>query len=200
MARWVVHLPEHGATPDDYEAALAPLYAWLHQVTQRMDESLIYAGSGASARAWASLAGRAGRSVRTVAARAAFAGAVAGLNRAGLGPVRADLSGAGLRRGALRGIGEALRRLGVDAPYVIWGHSHRAGPWPADDPGEWTAPTGSRILNAGCWVYQPHFLSERPYASPYWPGTAVVVEDDGRPPELIRLLGDRGHRELAAPA
>jgi hypothetical protein len=200
MARWVVHLPEHGATPDDYEAALAPLYAWLHQVTQRMDESLIYAGSGASARAWASLAGRAGRSVRTAAARAAFAGAVAGLNRAGLGPVRADLSGAGLRRGALRGIGEALRRLGVDAPYVIWGHSHRAGPWPADDPGEWTAPTGSRILNAGCWVYQPHFLSERPYASPYWPGTAVVVEDDGRPPELIRLLGDRGHRELAAPA
>ena len=88
-----------------------------------------------------------------------------------------------------------LRRLGVGAPHVIFGHTHRSGPWPADDPSEWTTPHGTRIHNTGSWVYQPHFLSEEPNASPYWPGTAVLVEDDG-PPRLIRLLGDRDHREL----
>ena len=91
-----------------------------------------------------------------------------------------------------------LRRLGVSAPYVIFGHSHRSGPWPEDDPAEWRTAAGTRLLNTGSWVYQRHFLTERPNASPYWPGTAVRV-DDGAPPRLIRLLGERGHRELAPP-
>ena len=39
MARWVVRLPEQGARPDDYEAALAPIYAFLHQLTQRSDHA-----------------------------------------------------------------------------------------------------------------------------------------------------------------
>jgi hypothetical protein len=121
------------------------------------------------------------------------------INALGLGPVDRDLSGAALRRGGLRGIHEVLRRLGVTAPHVVFGHTHRSGPWPADDLGEWTTPAGTRILNTGSWVYQPHFLSAEPNASPYWPGTAVVVEDAG-PPQLIRLLGDRGHAELRSPA
>jgi hypothetical protein len=79
---------------------------------------------------------------------------------------------------------------------VLWGHSHRTGPRDGDDLSEWTTPAGTRIVNCGCWVYQRHFLSERPYASPYWPGVAVLVEDDG-PPQLMRLLGERGHAELA---
>ena len=33
---------------------------------------------------------------------------------------------------------------------------------------------GSRIVNTGSWIYQPHFLSGTPNASPYWPGTAVA--------------------------
>jgi hypothetical protein len=78
---------------------------------------------------------------------------------------------------------------------VIFGHTHRSGPWPVDDQGEWTTAAGTRLHNTGSWVYQPHFLSDAPNASPYWPGTAVIVEDGG-PPRLIRLLGDRGHREL----
>ena len=57
MARWVVRLPEQGARPDDYEAALAPLYAFLHQLTQRSDHSTVSAGAGASARAWVAMAG-----------------------------------------------------------------------------------------------------------------------------------------------
>jgi hypothetical protein len=55
------------------------------------------------------------------------------------------------------------------------------------------------VHNTGSWVYQPHFLSDAPNASPYWPGTAVLIED-AEPPRLLRLLGDRGHAELRPPA
>ena len=76
-----------------------------------------------------------------------------------------------------------IERLGIRAEYVIVGHSHRSGPWPADDRTEWTAPGGARIMNTGSWTYQPHFLTATPNESPYWPGTAVLVEETG-PPRL----------------
>ena len=197
MARWAVALPQEGAAPDDYEAVLAPLYAWMHALTQRSDQAVVSAGAGASSRAWVALGGRGRRErpVRTAVLGAGFAAAVAAVNALGIGPVDRDLSGAGLRRGYLHGIREVLRRLGVGAPHVIWGHSHRSGPWPGDDLGEWTTHTGGRILNTGSWVYQPHFLTPQPNASPYWPGTAVRVDAEG-PPELVRLLGERGHADL----
>ena len=117
------------------------------------------------------------------------------INRVGLGPIDRDLSGQALRRGGLGGMREVLRRLGVEAPWVLWGHSHRSGPWARDDLAEWRLPGGGQMVNTGSWCYQPHFLSTEPNRSPYWPGTAIRVEDSG-PPELIRLLGDRGHDEL----
>ena len=58
-----------------------------------------------------------------------------------------------------------------------------------------TAPTGARIINTGSWVYQPHFIGPTPNGSPYWPGTAVIVDPEG-PPRLVRLLGERGHEVL----
>jgi hypothetical protein len=197
MARWIVELPSEGARPDDYEAALAPLYAWMHALTQRANHAVVSAGAGASARAWVAMGGRGRRRrpVRTTLLGGGFRVAVAALNALGVGPVDADLSGAGLRRGYLRGMREVLRRLGVRAPHVIWGHSHRSGPWPGDDLTEWTTHAGGRIHNTGSWVYQPHFLSDAPNRSPYWPGTAVLIAESG-PPELVRLLGDRGHVEL----
>jgi hypothetical protein len=142
--------------------------------------------------------GRHHHPLRTVALGTGYVAAVAALNAVGLGPIDRDLSGAALRRGGLRGISEVIRRLGIGARHVVWGHSHRSGPWPGDDASEWVTPGGARILNTGSWVYQRHFLSGRPNASPYWPGTAVVIDDDG-PPRLVRLLGDRGHAELAPP-
>jgi hypothetical protein len=201
MARIAVPLPQRGATPDDYEAVMAPLYAWAHVLTQRSDRTVVSAGGGISARAWVALGGS-GRRSAAHRARAAmlglgYAAAVATLNAAGIGPLRRDLSGAALRQGGLHGIGEVVDRLGIPAAHVLWGHSHRSGPWPGDDPAEWTAPNGSRIHNTGSWVYQRHFLSGRPNESPYWPGTAIEVSDDGSPPRLRRLLGERGHAELA---
>ena len=189
MARWVAGLPEHGATPDDYEAVLSPLYAWLHALTQRADHTIVSRGSGASARSYRLLTAE--RSPRSLVVKAGYRAAVAGLNAAGLGPLQASLSPTALRRGYLHGIREVIQRLDLEgARHVIWGHSHRAGPWPADDPGEWAG-----VVNTGSWVYQPHFLSPEPNGSPYWPGTAVILEDSG-PPRLVRLLGDRGHDEL----
>jgi calcineurin-like phosphoesterase family protein len=201
MARWIVNVPEHDARPDDYEAVVAPLYAWMHALTQRSDHAIVSAGAGASARAWVAMGGRGRRRrpVRTTLLGGSFRVAVAAMNAVGIGPVDADLSGAGLRRGYLRGIREVLRRLDVSAPHVVWGHSHRSGPWPGDDLAEWTTHAGGRIHNTGSWVYQPHFLSGAPNGSPYWPGTAVLIEETG-PPELVRLLGDRGHELLRPPA
>src|SRR4051794_3041954 len=197
MARWIVRMPVDAARPEDYEAALSPLYAWMHALTQRSDHAVVSAGAGASARAWAALAGRARRHpVRSAAGVVTVAGLVGALNAAGLGPLRRDLSGSGLRPGGLSGIRGALRRLAVRAPHVVWGHTHRSGPWPRDDLAEWRTTAGGRIHNAGSWVYQPHLLSERPGASPYWPGTAVLLEDD-RSPRLVSLLGDRSHAELS---
>jgi hypothetical protein len=196
MARYVVAPPADGATPDDYEAVLAPLYAWMHTLTQRSDHARISAGAGASARTWSALtsAERHRRPLRTALLGTGYVAAVAGLNALGVGPLDRDLSPAALRRGYLRGFRELVRRLGITAPHVIWGHSHRAGPFAADDAAEWTAGP-ARIWNSGSWVYQPHFLTAEPGASPYWPGIAIELGEAG-PPRLLRLLGDRSHEEL----
>lgn len=202
MARWAVNLPPDGTRPDDYEAALAPIYAWMHQLTQRSEQAMASAATGASTRTWTMLVGaeRRRRPLRAIALKAGYVGAVAGLNALGLGPLDRDISADALRRGGLHGMRELLRRLDVTAPYVLFGHTHRSGPWPTDDYAEWLTAGGSRLVNTGSWVYQPHFLTQTPNTSPYWPGTAVVLEDDG-PPQLRRLLGDAGHERLApAPA
>jgi hypothetical protein len=197
MARWVVHLPAGHASADAYEAALAPLYAWMHSLVQRSENGALTGGAGASARAWVALAGDGRRThpIRAAALGTGYAVVVLGLNAVGLGPIDRDLSGRALRRGGLLGMQEVLQRLDVTAPWVLFGHTHRSGPWARDDLAEWTTPGGTRLLNSGSWCYQPHFLSAEPNRSPYWPGTAIRVGESG-PPELIRLLGDRGHEEL----
>jgi hypothetical protein len=188
MARWAVALPGEGATPDDYEAVLSPLYAWMHALTQRNENALVSAGAGASSRVWVELGGSGRRlRARTVVLRGGLAAAVAVINRLGIGPVERELSGAALRRGYLHGIVEFLHRLGVRAPHVICGHSHRSGPWPGDELSEWTTRAGGRLHNTGSWMYQPHFLGDAPAQSPYFPGTAVLIED-AEPPRLLRLL------------
>lgn len=197
MARFVAHLPGDGATPDDYEAVLAPIYAWLHALTQRREETPVAAGAQASARAWVALAGSDGgrRTPQALATHGGYLAAVSALNALGIGPLDRRLSGQALRRGGVNAIREVLRRLGVDAPHVVWGHSHRPGPLAADDPAEWRT-AGGTLHNTGSWVYQPHFVGGAPAgSSPYWPGTAVVVEAAG-PPRIVRLLADRGHAEL----
>lgn len=187
---------------EDYEAVGAPVFAWRDTVARdarpggavnRVD----------TIRAWRALAGEAGgssriRKLRGLALAGAFPLAVAALNRAGLGPLRTDISTEELRRAGLRAMGEVADRLGLGDAHVIFGHTHRAGPLPSDSESEWHGRGGARLMNSGCWTYDLVFLGRSAGETPYWPGTCVLVEDDiSTPPALKRLLLDRSHAELA---
>ena len=191
MSRLVGSVPQPHATPDDYETVLAPIYAWIDAAAERASPGRAAAGSGSAVQAYRLLSGGGRRPMAARALAGLFPLAILGVNRLGLGPVSADLRGPELRRSALRGISEAVTRLGVGAQHVIFGHSHRAGPLPGDDAAEWKVPGGPLLHNGGCWMFETHFLGGAdPRASPYWPGGVTVVEDDdpSAPPRLERLL------------
>ncbi len=183
-------------TPEDYEAVMGPVFAWIDAVAQQARTSDAFNGAS-TVRAWRALGGggRSTANLRTRALAGAFPLAIAALNRAGVGTFNADISSSELRRAGLRAMGEVARRLGLGDAHVIFGHTHRAGPLPGDDPSEWLTPAGARLMNSGCWTYDSYFLTSRPGESPYWPGGCVAVDDDG-PPTLLRLLENREHAEL----
>jgi len=190
--------PRENAQPADYEAILAPIYAWIDAAAARAGEGRRAAGAGRSGQAWAALSGTGRSSLRRRALIAGFPLGIAALNRAGLGPVKANLSGGALRRGLLDGLKAALHRLGVDAPHVLFGHTHRTGVLPDDDPAEWRAgPT--QLHNSGSWVYERSFIAGGGPQAPHWPGGAIEVGDEG-PPRLRRLLADVPESELRPPA
>jgi predicted phosphodiesterase len=175
---------------EDYEATLAPVYAWIDAIAEQGGPALPGSGAGMQARLWQRMSRRSpGRraALGRILTGAGVRTAVAGLNRAGIGPLRADLSGQELRLAALRAFAEVVRRLDVSAQQVIFGHTHRAGPLPGDDLREWNTGTGARLLNTGSWVHEPAFLGRTPGQSPYRPGFAAEVSD-GAPPRLINLL------------
>ena len=188
-----VHPPP--ASAEDYEAILTPIYAWLHAVAQGAVAGRGSGLQGGSVGGWRTLSRPRGhRSLRERAMAAGWPVLVAALNRAGLGPLRAEVSGPALRRSGLRGMDEVSARLGVTADYVIFGHTHRAGPLPGNDPVEWTTARGGRLINSGCWVHEPAFMGPDASQSPYRTGFCVVVDDDG-PPRLLNLL-DPGRPDL----
>jgi hypothetical protein len=217
---------------EDYEALTAPIYCWRDAMVRYAPAGPALNGVG-TVRAWRALQGkrtaagerRAGadgsggwaprgapaRLLRAARARVlgqtlkhGFPAAVAAINRAGMGPVHTDISGLELYLAGLRAMGEVTARLGPHDGFVVFGHTHRAGPLPSDRERDWRAPgapggVGARLVNCGCWTYESIFLSPQPGESPYWPGTCVLVEDAG-PPKLRRLLLDRAHAELAPAA
>lgn len=177
----IATLPAGGPqTIEHYEAALAPIYAWIDALAQRIGPGAGRTLHGSSVRGWQALRGR---GLRQRAAAAVFPALVFGLNRAGVGPLKADLSGAALRRGGLFGIAQVAQRLQIAAPYLVFGHTHRAGPLPSDDPAEWRTAAGGALINSGCWVHEPAFGD----GGPYRVGFAVTVDDAG-PPRLVNLL------------
>lgn len=190
MGRIIGLTPRGPYGVEEYEAALVPIYAWIHALAQRIAPELggqLHAGS---ARGWRALTGP-DRRFRQRAMAAGFPAVVFVLNRAGIGPLHADLSGAALRRAGLRGFEESLRRIGVDAPYVVFGHTHRAGPLTGDDPTEWRTAVGAKLINSGCWVTEPSFLGPDPSRSPYRAGFAVSLQATGAP-QLLNLLDRAG--------
>jgi hypothetical protein len=180
---------------DDYEALLAPVYAWA-QAAAQSGRTAHGPGGGAAVNVWRTLrAGRAG-GLRTKALGTAFPLAVSALNAAGFGPLRREVSSEELRRAGLRAMSEVVERLRIRARHVVFGHTHRAGMIDGDIAAEWLTPNGVQLHNTGSWVYSKAFLADGDPESPYWPGSAVLI-DDGAPPRLLRLLSDRPATELS---
>jgi predicted phosphodiesterase len=188
----------------DYESIGAPVFAWRDAVARDIRTGDALNGM-ATVSAWRALGGGSSHGaggrrsalsrLRRRALVGAFPLAVAGLNLAGFGPLRADISAGELRRAGLEAMGEVAARLGLGDAYVVFGHTHRVGPLPNDEQGEWRGREGARLVNAGNWTYASIFLTATPGESPYWPGTCVLVEDSG-PPLVRRLLQDRTHADI----
>jgi predicted phosphodiesterase len=183
---------------EDYERRLAPLYAWIDAMAQRAPVGRVLSGQG-TVGMWRLLSGRRGRGWRrlpSLAAATTFPLVVGALNRVGLGPLRADLSVSALRTAGLVAMGEVATRLDVRADHLVFGHTHRAGPLPGDDVGEWRTPSGTALMNCGCWTFDGYFIGRDGAESPFWPGSAVRVGADG-PPVLERLLARVGADQLS---
>jgi hypothetical protein len=190
---------QSAASPDDYEVALAPMYELLDAIAARVGDGRAAAPGKLSANAWQRLSPDGRRDAwRGRVLAGAFPLTIAALNRLGIGPLKADLSGVELRRASLLAMGEVVARLGIDARHVIFGHTHRSGPLPDDDAGEWRLPGGAQLVNTGCWVYESMYLA-RDWGNPYWPGPAVELESSGEP-RFVRLLEGVDADELRPPA
>ncbi len=176
------------ATAEDYESALAPLYAWIHAVAQRTDPDRGRRLHDGSLRGWTALSGPRRRlGLRQRALGLGYPVLVAGLNRTGIGPLSPELSLAALRRAGLRGLEEAASRLRVEADYLVFGHTHRAGPLPGDDRAEWETRRGGHLINSGCWIDERRLAGSAPHTSPYRAGFCVILDGNG-PPRLSNLL------------
>ena len=136
------------------------------------------APQSASTSAWQALAAtRRGAGGGGVLARRIPGCSCAGLNRAGLGPLRSELSArelsARLAAGALGGDGSPRdrRRLRDLRPHAPRRPAARAV---TASPGE--DRRAGAALNTGSWILEPAFLGPRPQTSPYRAGFCVVVE------------------------
>jgi hypothetical protein len=113
-----------------------------------------------------------------------------------MSPVTVKLLGAQMRRASIPALARVVHRLGVDAEWVVFGHVHRLGPLPGDDPQAWLGPGGRpRIVNSGSWVYEPLLVHHARPPHPYWPGGALVLEDGGDP-QPVGLLDHLGAAAL----
>jgi UDP-2,3-diacylglucosamine pyrophosphatase LpxH len=105
----------------------------------------------------------------------------------GLAPVTASLIDTQMRHAAIPAMAQVVRRLGVQADWVLFGHVHRRGPI-GDE--RWPAPHGAggtRFVNTGSWVFDPLLVDRATPPQPYWPGGAVLLVD-GEPPRSLGLL------------
>jgi predicted phosphodiesterase len=173
-------------TAADYEAVLAPMYAFLAGLAQGASPLVLERGGHVSRNLWRTVNGN-GRLGRLVLGRLTIPGAVAVLNRAGLGPFKPELTGEALRRSGLQAMGEVAEALVPGAEHLVFGHTHRPGPLQEDDRSEWTTPSGIQLWNCGNWIQDPALVRGSDVRSPYWPGTILLLDDTG-PPRLENVL------------
>ena len=116
-----------------------------------------------------------------------------------LAPLSSFLLDRQMQRHALQAMLVATQALEVEADHVIFGHVHRRGPRERDDLSRWSGADGHpRLLNTGCWRYEPvvvRGLDGR--RASYWPGGAVSIGEDGVP-RSVGLLEGLSEKELVA--
>jgi predicted phosphodiesterase len=193
VERIIGGLPHGGRTPEDYERAQAPLYAFLFTLAQSGGTAA--SGPGPSARIWAAVGGGATAAKKMrglLLGSVALPGAVAVANRLGIGRFSPDLSLKEISRATIAAMAETVKRLEIDADTVVFGHTHRRGPLPGEGP--WRTEGGVELVNTGSWVYSPSLLGATAAESPYWPGTVGILEGDRL--ELRHLLEDYPHARL----
>jgi len=185
------------AIPEDYERAIGPIYGFSWGFAQARGPDRIGRQARPTAAAWRRLSDNRSPIRSRLLGTVAFPLAAHGLGRALGRRFDTDISVENISRAGLEAIREALGRLGVDSEYVVYGHTHRPGPLPADNPGDWRLPNGTRIYGTGCWTYTPGLCGPNARQSKFWPGVVTWVGDEG-PPVRQELLHDHSREELAA--
>jgi UDP-2,3-diacylglucosamine pyrophosphatase LpxH len=107
-----------------------------------------------------------------------------------LAPLARLVLGFQMQRASNPALVHVAARLGVDAEWVVYGHVHRNGPREDDEASLWSGPGGRPLLaNTGSWIYEPLLLHNGGPPHPYWPGGALIVEDEDDPVAVGLLDG-----------
>jgi predicted phosphodiesterase len=173
--------PAEHALPIAYERAGVPSATWIETVlTRRLPRPL------------AALADNLSELVR----RAMMPSIPRRLQSHRLAPLSRRILGAQMQRASIPALVHVVGRLGIDADWVVFGHVHRSGPRSGDDRSLWSGPGGRpQIANTGSWIYEPLLLHRIGPPHPYWPGGAIVIDDDGDP-QVVGLLDNLNIAEL----
>lgn len=192
VERFATGLGESGpTTPEQYEAILAPIYALANALAQNARVRPATGRANLSRSVWSAANGDRGVGGRLKSAligKAAIPAAVTAINAVGMGPFNADISGEELRRAGLRAIGDVVERLGIEADHVVFGHTHRAGPFEGEADG-WRLASGARLTNTGSWMHDDVFIGDSGPSNPYWPGHVALLGEAG-PPVLETVIGE----------
>jgi predicted phosphodiesterase len=180
----------------EYEVMLAPLYAFYAGLAQGASPATLKRGATVSRTVWSRVTGD-GAVTRVLLGRITIPGAVAALNRLGIGPFKPELTGDELRRAGLLAMGRVAEALAPDAEHLVFGHTHRPGPLQGDEEAEWTTLSGTRLWNSGSWFHESAFVTNQAERSPYWPGTVLWIDAAG-PPRIENAL--RGYAAAAPSA
>ena len=196
------------STPHDYEQVHAPVYDLIFDLAQggRSLNGRARDGKPPAMRIWELMGGASGRA-RTFQGRllgsAVIPAALRGMERAGFGSFTRDFSSGEIGRAGVDAMHAVVRNLGIDADYVVFGHIHRRGPLLSDDGRSASDPAwrrgGTTLLNTGNWQYVEGLMGRAEPGSPFWPGSMVVVGDEGEP-ELVELLSEVGRDVLSGRA
>lgn len=180
--------------PADYERILRPVYGLTYGLAQG---GVARQAARPSERAWRAVSSRNGRRgrIRRKALRAAIPATVWGINRLLRAEFDPALDAGAISRSGIAAVVELAAKLELGAAHMITGHTHRGGPYGAEE--EWPLPGGGRHYNTGSWVFASAFHHPGTPPGPYWPGTVTWLEDSG-PPRQRRLLLERSRDELGA--